>query len=442
MKKSRIREDENGSTFLDIYQYVTVGYVIHPWLVINLPRSPTKVPFHHYIYSATLLGMPLRITSAPVAGIKKNKRSSSRPSPFAGHARTKPSGAPRRLKSDETGGHLDDLGPLPDVGASRYVSETSPVEDVVQALYYIRQNMFEDIPVRAGMNSTRIAEVLNLRRSLPPLASVAHVHTLLDAPTRVEKEIVDLVNSGRVRRLLVPGRGTDAAGLGDCLVLTEDLEALVRESKHLESSMQGGYTTPGYIKLTPADRFLEVLKQIGNTSAIPPGAFPQEECMKLVRGGFLVSSSSLSKGSLQVASLPGLPVPAGTSASRSDAPSQPTPSKFHTATLFLSLPNTGPYLRLLSAGRTHLMSLLKRSSSREVPVYLLRDRWDGAVESEKSFNVAKRVRGEHAGILPGKTKKWKDLYGMKFRWALEEALGAGLIEIFDTGSVGPGVRCL
>lgn len=31
---------------------------------------------------------------------------------------------------------------------------------------------------------------------------------------------------------------------------------------------------------------------------------------------------------------------------------------------------------------------------------------------------------------------------MNFRWALEEALGAGLVEIFDTGSVGPGVRCL
>lgn len=56
--------------------------------------------------------------------------------------------------------------------------------------------------------------------------------------------------------------------------------------------------------------------------------------------------------------------------------------------------------------------------------------------------MAKRVRGEFSGILPGRTKKYKDLYGMNFRWALEEALGAGLVEIFDTGSVGPGVRCL
>lgn len=73
---------------------------------------------------------------------------------------------------------------------------------------------------------------------------------------------------------------------------------------------------------------------------------------------------------------------------------------------------------------------------------LLRDRWDGAVETDKSFHLAKRARGEFAGILPGKTKKWKELYGMKYRWVLEEALGAGLVEIFETGSVGPGIRSL
>lgn len=179
--------------------------------------------------------MTLRITSAPVAGIKKNKKTPNRPSPFARHARTKPSAQPSRsLKSDEL-----DAGPLPDVGLSRFVCETAPVENVVQALRYVRQNMFEDIPDRAGMNSTRIAEVLNMRRSLPPLVSVAHVHTLLDAPTKVEKEIVGLVNDGCVRRLIIPGRGTDAAGLGDCLVLVEDLEALVRNSNLLGVSLKG-----------------------------------------------------------------------------------------------------------------------------------------------------------------------------------------------------------
>jgi hypothetical protein len=89
-----------------------------------------------------------------------------------------------------------------------------------------------------------------------------------------------------------------------------------------------------------------------------------------------------------------------------------------------------------------MVAILEKSASGEAPLYLLRGRWDGAVETDSSFNVRKRARGESAGVLPGKTKKWRDLYGMNFRWALEEALGAGLVEIFDTGSVGPGVRLL
>lgn len=426
-----------------------------------------------------LLVMPLRLTSAPVSGFQKKRKSAitSRPrsSPFANHPRTKPRASIKDndLK-DDGDGFSEDQDELPDLGLSRYIPETAPVEDVPQALRYIRTSMFEDIPAaRAGMNSTRIAEVLNLRRSLPPLASVAHVHTLLDTPTRTEREIVELVNTGRVRRLIVPGRGNDAAGLGDCLVLAEDWEGLVRGSSGLEEAVKGLFylisTTHSFCRcLVLTDRpsltekFLQVLNSIGTSSAIPPGVFTAIEYQALVRAGFLVSSSSLAKSSLSVTSLPNLSSSSSTTtpASRAgldhdmnnnnDNDTKTTTTnttahdntRFHTATLFLSLPNTGPYLRLLSAGRSHLMTLLKRSPQREAPLYLLRDRWDGAIETDKSFHVAKRVRGEYAGILPGRTKKWKELYGMSFRWVLEEAIGAGLVEVFDTGSVGPGVRCL
>lgn len=183
--------------------------------------------------------MTLRLTSAPVSGVKKRKPAPKpRASPFATHARRKPSSpAAGAVKAGAVDLELDD--PLPDVGGSHYISETTPVQNVVQAIQYIKTNMFDEMPARAGMNSTRIAEVLNLRRSLPPLASVAHVHTLLDAPTQVEREIVELVQTGRVRRLIIPGRGNDAAGLGDCLVLSEDWEELVRGSSSLDSAVKG-----------------------------------------------------------------------------------------------------------------------------------------------------------------------------------------------------------
>ncbi|KAJ5612803.1 hypothetical protein N7510_005997 [Penicillium lagena] len=184
--------------------------------------------------------MTLRLTSAPVSGIKKRSSTArAQPSPFAAHARRKATASGAGVKAAVPDWGVDD--PLPDQGSSQYISTTAPVQNVVQAIQYIRTGMFDDLPARAGMNSTRIAEVLNLRRSLPPLASVAHVHTLLDAPTQVEREIVELVQSGRVRRLIVPGRGGDAAGLGDCLVLAEDWEELVQGNAALGASVKGEY---------------------------------------------------------------------------------------------------------------------------------------------------------------------------------------------------------
>ena len=396
--------------------------------------------------------MTLRLTSAPVAGVQKRKAAAKpRPSPFAAHARRKPnSAAPSGLKGKDL--DLDD--PLPDVGGSNFVSDNAPVHNVVDAIKYIRGEMFDELPARAGMNSTRIAEVLNIRRSLPPLTSVAHVHTLLNAPTRVEREIVELVKTGRVRRLIVPGRGNDAAGLGDCLVLSEDWDRLVREIPVLDTAIKGECTDNdvGYgISKTDvsAEKFLDILNRIGSCSAISQSAFTQDEYRALIRAGFLVLSSSYTQGSLRIASLPKLPGAAVSAASRSGPvhdsgadQSVQTDAQARAATLFLALPNTGTYLRLLGTGRAHLLALLQRSSCGEAPLRLLRDRWDGSVETEKSFHLAKRARGEFAGVLPGKTKKWKELYGMHFHWVLEEALGAGLVELFETGSVGPGIRCL
>jgi hypothetical protein len=189
--------------------------------------------------------MTLRLTSAPVSGVKKRKSTPKpRSSPFAAHARRKPSSpVAGAVKAAED--RIDDDS-LPDIGRSRFISETAKVQNVVQAIQSIRMKMFDELPQRAGMNSTRIAEVLNLRRSLPPLASVAHVHTLLNAPTQVEREIVQLVQTGRVRRLIVPGRGSDAAGLGDCLVLAEDWEDMVRGSTVLEEEVKGRFPASGF----------------------------------------------------------------------------------------------------------------------------------------------------------------------------------------------------
>jgi hypothetical protein len=107
-----------------------------------------------------------------------------------------------------------------------------------------------------------------------------------------------------------------------------------------------------------------------------------------------------------------------------------------------SLPNAGPYLKLLTAARTHLLSLLAKSSAfKSMPLDRLKERWDGGVADVEGTGAA-AARHELKGLLPGRTKKWRQFYGLEFEWVLAECLGAGLVECFRTGSVGTGVRAL
>ncbi len=108
----------------------------------------------------------------------------------------------------------------------------------------------------------------------------------------------------------------------------------------------------------------------------------------------------------------------------------------------LALPNTGPYLKLLASARSHLVSLLVKTKYRELPVYLLRERWDGGIARNNPAAKAKNYRGEFVGILPSRTRKWKQFSGLRFDWVLAECLGAGLVEVFETGSVGRAARAL
>jgi hypothetical protein len=107
--------------------------------------------------------------------------------------------------------------------------------------------------------------------------------------------------------------------------------------------------------------------------------------------------------------------------------------------LSLAVPGHGTYLKLVSAALEHLVSILEKSQFREAPESALREKWDGGIASDAA-GLAKRSRGEFVGILPGRTRKWKEFYGLSFDWILQEAVGTGLVEVFETRSVGRGVR--
>jgi Serine-threonine protein kinase 19 len=397
--------------------------------------------------------MPLYLTGSHSSRVRKPtavsylKRSSSS-SLFANLARTKAPQRGRRLADDDgedaaEGGaaRLDATGKIV---PSTSISNAKSVEDAIKQSI---DSMFCEMPERAGMNSVRIAEVLNFRKRLPPVVTAAHVHALVIASSRTEREISALVSGGKLRKVKLLGRGNDLSGLSELLILTSGLEGMLRGSGLADSIV---------------DAFLDVLAHNPRAASLPARSLQSSHASVLIKEGYLVSPSlaGSSRGSLSGASIVAPPVIARAASGsclavggealfenlggvgvpqRHESESQASSTG---SELAISVPNIGPYLRLLYAARSHLLDLLGKLKYREAPLYLLRERWDGSVESDSRVSVAKRARGEFAGLLPGKTKKWKDLYGLDFDWALQECLGGGLVELFETKSVGHGIRAL
>ncbi|ROW01699.1 hypothetical protein VSDG_01980 [Cytospora chrysosperma] len=345
---------------------------------------------------------------------------------------------------------------LDDLGLVQALAADLTLRDVPQAMRYSREHMFTPVPGQTGslgMSSTRVAEVLNARRNLPPVVTTAHLQALLRSPTAVERETAELVRAGVLRKVVVLRRGRDG-GVGEFLVASSDLQEMVTRSAALEDGTKAVFLQ--WLKDNPAK-----MKVSAGDGGLEPAQIDQ-----LVRGGFSATSHGFDAGS--VTSVFARPEDRGTSisletVSRAAAGSVDAvggEGAVHAsggsgggraggrglqpggAEISLAVPGQGAYLKLVSAALSQLTGILGKSVFKEMPENLLRERWDGGVANGSKQHAGKRERREFVGVLPGRTKKWKDFYGMAFDWVLHEAVGAGLVEVFVTGSVGRGIRLL
>ena len=372
---------------------------------------------------------------------------------------------------------------LADLGLVTSLANDLTLQDVPQNMRYVCAHMFEPIPEKGGMNSTRIAEVLNFRRSLPPIVTVAHIHALIGSPTMAEREIAQLIQAGVARKIIIPGRGMGASSISDGLILNQNLESLLAEASCLDQAVKG-IENRILRALNPADclllaKFWQHLQDHPSAIIMPLRQFLGSEITALMRAGFLttispssgsaniftppkaistgtttslLSISKASSGSVAAVGGDGAIHGAGNTGkdgtirriSSEDASTEPETLQLPRkgAEYQFAVPNTGLYLKLLTAARSHLLSLLVKTSFRELPVYLLRERWHGGIGGDDSAVKAKKYRGEFTGVLPGRTRHWKQFSGLAFDWILAECLGAGLVEVFETGSVGRAVRLI
>lgn len=402
-------------------------------------------------FSAT--GVPKPLQSRPKKSPIQLLRSAS--SPFGNHPRRKAATTPQAgLKRSQTEISTSHEQPLDNTGIVTTLPPAKVPQDVVSLIRYIQSHTWTDIPERAaGMNSTRIAEVLNFRKNMPPIVSIAHLHAISTSTTTIERQLATLIHSGIVKKINIPGRGKGGFAIGEGVVVVEDWINVIQQHPALSQELK--------------EKYAKVLEENTTSYSVPASLFLAEEVQELIAAGFMTSTSVLSDSLFTLpgqVSSPGssslanawntaatgtLAATGGSSAVHLNggggrglhSPSSLTKAHQH-QTLTFALPHTGAYLRFLTEARTHLLSLLTKSSPKykESTKEMLRERWNGGIPLDDTQSKAKRARGEWNGVLPGRTKKWKDFYGVEFQWILEEAVGSGCVECFKTGSVGLGVR--
>lgn len=108
-----------------------------------------------------------------------------------------------------------------------------------------------------------------------------------------EREIADLTRAGIIRRLVTPGRGTGGSSIGESLILSRDVQGLLREAKDLSRELAGTFILYCTIETDNdpcADKFLICLQTKPMALSISPSLFSTAEITELMRAGFLTSS--------------------------------------------------------------------------------------------------------------------------------------------------------
>ncbi|KAB5580621.1 serine-threonine protein kinase 19-domain-containing protein [Coniochaeta sp. 2T2.1] len=405
----------------------------------------------------SILGLgPSRVTKKKKPSPAQRSASTSSLSQWP---RTKPA-ATSRAKSLESNAY-DETSRLPYAASPTptRLPTASAIRTVPQALHHAQASMFDPFPEsHSGMSSVRIAQVLNHRRDLPKVISIAHVGALLSilgGPTAVERAVAQAVRAGDVRRIVVPRRG----GIGEVLVDAKDYENMIASAEGVDKVARDGLS--GFLKENPqAIRIPRVV--VAGQGGLLLGA---KETNQLIRAGFVTSHNEMAAGAAAGYSRPedrytlmslenvsravsgtfdavgGVDAFSSAGGSGAGLAAAAATGGASGEGLNLAVPGNGTFLKLVSAALEHLKGLLEKAKYREMPEYMLKEKWNGGVASDAA-GLAKRSRGEFVGISPGRTKKWKDFYGLSFEWVLLEAVGVGLVEVFNTGSVGNGVRLI
>ncbi|KAG6022329.1 hypothetical protein E4U40_004713 [Claviceps sp. LM458 group G5] len=367
-----------------------------------------------------------------------------------------------------------DLGDLPILTPHEALS----LRDVVQTMRYIRSRMFTAVPSR-GFTSARTAELLHYRAGMPRLITMGHIHALLGgtSPSRVEREVAELVSKGLLRRVRVERRGA----LGEALMEMEDLRVLLGRME--DEGQLGGRTREAFwrfLRRRPTVLVVGVGDIREGKGRLGGGEHDDEarggddkdgdgdgggdgdgffltpsQVDELVRAGFLTSCATAAPANdslhLRPEDRTTLTSIAHVSRFASGTVSAvggrnalhlagggggATARKHHHAAsnhavsgFRIAVPGHGRYLKLADAAVRWIQDALSATTWGQGPEAWLRERFEASSQTPYGAEN-KNLYGP----------RWKDFWGVEWEWVLGEAVGLGIVDLFDTGSVGRGVR--
>ncbi|KAF3915987.1 hypothetical protein AA313_de0208860 [Arthrobotrys entomopaga] len=344
---------------------------------------------------------------------------------------------------------------------------------VLEAITYILTHQFTPLPetlTGLGLSRDIIADILNFRRSLPPVVPIPHLHSLLPSPTGTERAIAALITDGTLRKVQIrTGNATYLEGV----IQTDEFLKSIAQSSGIDSD-----TKDALLSLLAADPTLATI----TSDMTSKNSLPKDTIMSLLSAGFLVinqssySSSSDSTSGGVVGATVDITTLTRTTAMKT-LTTLPEKDHSHISTLAslasvssssrngnigsynnnsssssnrnsvnlmrkgdaieytITPPHLGLLTHLYTSSKSHMLDILRHLPHREATVGYLREKWDGGVSKNKNKT---RKRGAEVKF-EGRTRKWKEFRGLTVDWVIGGLMGSGVTEGFDT-AVGKGVR--
>lgn len=271
-----------------------------------------------------------------------------------------------------------------------------------------------------GLSNALKTDILKFRRNFPMgLVTTTQLYSIFlnESNTFVDKSLESHIRSGKLKKIVISNaapiilRSVNKFQLGKVTYGFENVELVVKsdsyflvisgmrdllEEKLKNNQLSGALRSKKHSSISSLDKFMKYLKEhptvLYISHSADNGGFTAEEITYLVNSGFVTLASNHL-------------------------------IEIETNVYSISYPGCGAYLKLVNSGRSWLVKVLGKNKHKELLEDQIISKWEGVnATGESKMNNFR-----------------SPFYGYDLNWVLADALGAGVVEVFNT-PVGRGWR--